>query len=128
MIIFVCINSMIIGAKPEMKDVGWLLLLGATGVWGNQFFVFIGLHLTSPIQGVSFSFFFILLPHLFLLILLLLLVSIMQPTTPVFAAALSILLRLESPRLLKLLGIAFAFIGAITMVGVRSIDLFISLS
>eukprot|EP01102_Stenamoeba_stenopodia_P009836 TRINITY_DN2916_c0_g1_i1.p1 TRINITY_DN2916_c0_g1~~TRINITY_DN2916_c0_g1_i1.p1 ORF type:complete len:402 (+),score=87.51 TRINITY_DN2916_c0_g1_i1:74-1279(+) len=79
--------------KPHKADLLRFVSLGATGVWGNQLFFILGLNATNPTYA-----------------------AIMQPSIPVFAVAIALVLQRERFNVWKIGGILSAAIGAVIMV------------
>jgi len=85
----------------DVKQDWWrFILLGATGVYGNQLLFNLGLYYTSPTQA-----------------------AIMQPCIPVFTAAIALIIRVEKFNILKIIGILFAAAGAVVMAGFEDLSL-----
>ncbi|KAJ1455642.1 hypothetical protein M885DRAFT_463954 [Pelagophyceae sp. CCMP2097] len=97
--ILLAISMLTTSARPwhlgpaDRKGVG---VLGLT-IFGNQLFFIVGLKLSNPVAG-----------------------SIWQPSQPIITAALAIALGWERARARRLAGIAIAFAGCATMVGLSA--------
>jgi drug/metabolite transporter (DMT)-like permease len=77
---------------PARRDLPWLALLGALGVFGNQVLFIWGLSLTTATDA-----------------------AILMPSIPVFAAGLAVALGLERVGLRRLAGIALAVAGGLVV-------------
>jgi len=85
--------------RPSQSDLHLFILLGLTGIYGNQLFFILGVNYTTSVNA-----------------------SLMQPSIPVFTTLLAAVFKVEilDPRalhgLLKILGIVLSVLGAILVI------------